>query len=266
MLNYFWAVMIMIGVVYGALTGAIGAVGDAAFSSAGEAIELCFTMCGVMAFWVGLMKVAERAGIVAGLTKVIRPFVHFMFPDIPKGHKAEQSISMNIIANVLGLGWAATPAGLQAMKELAELETERGNLEYITDDISDGKMRHSDHKKDHVDAGHIKECQTARKGSLTKDHKGEPTTYTKEYQTARKGSLIKDYGGTMTARRKERTASKEMCDFLILNISSLQLIPVTMIAYRTQYGSEDPTAIIAPAIIATFISTVAAVIFCKIKK
>lgn len=219
MLNYFWAVMIIIGVVYGALTGTIGAVGDAAFSSAGEAIELCFTMCGVMAFWVGLMKVAERAGIVAGLTKAIRPFVHFMFPDIPKGHKAEQSISMNLIANVLGLGWAATPAGLQAMKELAELETERGNLEYITDDISNGKTRHSDHKKSHVDAG----------------------------------------------RTKERTASKEMCDFLILNISSLQLIPVTMIAYRTQYGSEDPTAIIAPAIVATFISTAAAVIFCKIK-
>lgn len=219
MLNYFWAVIIMIGVVYGALTGTIGAVGDAAFSSAGEAIELCFTMCGVMAFWVGLMKVAERAGIVAGLTKVIRPFVHFMFPDIPKGHKAERSISMNIIANVLGLGWAATPAGLQAMKELTELEAERGNLEYIADDISDGKMRHSDHKKSHVDAG----------------------------------------------RTKERTASKEMCDFLILNISSLQLIPVTMIAYRTQYGSEDPTAIIAPAIVATFISTAAAVIFCKIK-
>ena len=119
MLNYFWAVMIIIGVVYGALTGNIGAVGEAAFASAGEAVELCFTMCGVMAFWVGLMKVAERAGIVAGLTKAIRPFVHFMFPDIPKGHKAEQPISLNIIANVLGLGWAATPAGLEAMKELS---------------------------------------------------------------------------------------------------------------------------------------------------
>lgn len=194
MLNYFWAVMIIIGVVYGALTGNIGAVGEAAFSSAGEAIELCFTMCGVMAFWVGLMKVAEKAGIVAGLTKVIRPFVHFMFPDIPKGHKAEQPISLNIIANVLGLGWAATPAGLEAMKELSELEKERNG--------SDG------------------------------------------------------YGSN--------TASNEMCDFLILNISSLQLIPVTMIAYRTQYGSEDPTSIIAPAIVATFCSTLAAVIFCKL--
>lgn len=196
MLNYFWAVMIIIGVVYGALTGNIGAVGEAAFSSAGEAVELCFTMCGVMAFWVGLMKVAERAGIVAGLTKFIRPFVHFMFPDIPEGHKAEQPISMNIIANVLGLGWAATPAGLEAMKELAVLEEERN-----------------------------------QKRSMDCD-----------------------------------TASDEMCDFLILNISSLQLIPVTMIAYRTQYGSENPTAIIAPAIVATFCSTLAAIIFCKLMR
>ncbi|MDE6743209.1 MAG: nucleoside recognition protein [Lachnospiraceae bacterium] len=206
MLNYFWAVMIIIGVVYGALTGNIGAVGEAAFSSAGEAVELCFTMCGVMAFWVGLMKVAERAGIVAGLTKVIRPFVHFMFPDIPKGHKAEQPISLNIIANVLGLGWAATPAGLEAMKELSELEKERNY------NISNGS-------------------RGDRKRSVGND-----------------------------------TASNEMCDFLILNISSLQLIPVTMIAYRTQYGSEDPTAIIAPAIVATFCSTLAAIIFCKLMR
>lgn len=221
MLNYFWAVMIMIGVVYGALTGNIGAVGEAAFSSAGEAVELCFTMCGVMAFWVGLMKVAERAGIVAGLTNIIHPFVHFMFPDIPKGHKAEQSISMNVIANVLGLGWAATPAGLKAMKELAQLEEERAGK-------FDGLSRNT-----YAGSG----------GSdLARRHR------------ERKISVESD------------TASNEMCDFLILNISSLQLIPVTMIAYRTQYGSEDPAAIIAPAIVATFCSTFVAIIFCKLMR
>ncbi len=220
MLNYFWAVMIIIGVVYGALTGNIGAVGEAAFSSAGEAVELCFTMCGVMAFWVGLMKVAERAGIVAGLTKFIRPFVHFMFPDIPKGHKAEQPISMNIIANVLGLGWAATPAGLEAMKELARLEEER---------------------KIGIGAG-------------AEDYGERKDEFVHSMPRNRKKSLESD------------KASDEMCDFLILNISSLQLIPVTMIAYRTQYGSEDPTAIIAPAIVATFCSTLAAVIFCKLMR
>lgn len=220
MLNYFWAVMIIIGVVYGALTGNIGAVGEAAFSSAGEAVELCFTMCGVMAFWVGLMKVAERAGIVAGLTSFIRPFVHFMFPDIPKGHKAEQPISMNIIANVLGLGWAATPAGLEAMKELAVLEEERKRS------ISGG----------------------------VPDHRGRKDDSARNMRRKQKRPMECD------------TASDEMCDFLILNISSLQLIPVTMIAYRTQYGSEDPTAIIAPAIVATFCSTLAAVIFCKLMR
>ncbi len=220
MLNYFWAVMIIIGVVYGALTGNIGAVGEAAFSSAGEAVELCFTMCGVMAFWVGLMKVAERAGIVAGLTKFIRPFVHFMFPDIPIGHKAEQPISMNIIANVLGLGWAATPAGLEAMKELAVLEEERNRS------ISGGRPDNRDRKDDSA------------------------------HNTRRKQKRPMECD----------TASDEMCDFLILNISSLQLIPVTMIAYRTQYGSENPTAIIAPAIVATFCSTLAAIIFCKLMR
>ncbi len=226
MLNYFWAVMIIIGVVYGALTGNIGAVGEAAFSSAGEAVELCFTMCGVMAFWVGLMKVAERAGIVAGLTKVIRPFVHFMFPDIPKGHKAEEPISLNIIANVLGLGWAATPAGLEAMKELARLEEERnGNIRG-----GSGKMNEGMDGKDRISKP-VRVLQREHRESMEND-----------------------------------TASNEMCDFLILNISSLQLIPVTMIAYRTQYGSEDPTAIIAPAIVATFCSTLAAIIFCKLMR
>lgn len=229
MLNYFWAVMIIIGVVYGALTGNIGAVGEAAFSSAGEAVELCFTMCGIMAFWVGLMKVAERAGIVAGLTQFIRPFVHFMFPDIPKGHKAEQPISMNIIANVLGLGWAATPAGLEAMKELAQLECERGNPAYLPENGSAKGSRAADE---------ILRRKGTASGAVM--------------------SAVKDQG------KRERVASREMCTFLILNISSLQLIPVTMIAYRQQYGSEDPTAIIAPAIVATFASTLAAVVFCKV--
>ena len=189
MLNYFWAFMIILGIVYGAFTGNIAAVGDAAFSSAKEAVELCFTMGSVMAFWVGMMKIAQNAGMVDGLTKVIRPFIHFMFPKIPEGHKAESAISLNVIANILGLGWAATPAGLEAMKALKEIEMASD----IASDI----------------------------------------------------------------------ASDEMCDFLILNISSLQLIPITMIAYRAQYGSTDPTAIIVPAIIATTASTVAGILFCK---
>lgn len=206
MLNYIWAAMIIVGIIYGALTGNIKDVSNAALDSAGEAVSLCITMMGVMALWVGLMEIAQTSGLIKRLTKGIQPFISFMFPRIPKGHIAREYISTNIIANVLGLGWACTPAGLKAMEALAELEKERGNEAYISDNQNKGN------------------------------------------------------------RNKERTASKEMCTFLILNISSLQLIPVNMIAYRSQYGSVNPAGIIAPAIAATMISTILAVAYCKLKR
>ena len=214
MLNYIWALMIMVGVIYGAMTGNIEAVSNAALDSAGEAVSLCITMMGVMALWVGLMEIAQTSGLIERLTKGIQPFISFMFPGIPKGHAAREYISMNIIANVLGLGWACTPAGLKAIEELAKLEAERGTPGYVS---ADG---------------------TAKGGVETVDGK--------------KG-------------KQGRIASNEMCTFLILNISSLQLIPVNMIAYRSQYGSVNPAGIIAPAIVATFVSTAVAVVYCKVK-
>ena len=112
MLNYIWALMILIGVVYAAVTGNMEAVTDAALGSAGEAVSLCITMAGVVALWMGLMEIAQRAGLVRKLTRGISPFLRFMFPRIPKGHPAGEYIATNVIANVLGLGWACTPAGL----------------------------------------------------------------------------------------------------------------------------------------------------------
>ena len=79
---------------------------------------------------VGLMEVAETSGLIQKLTGFLSPFVTLMFPKIPKGHKARDYISTNIIANILGLGWACTPAGLMAMEELAKLEEERGNYAF----------------------------------------------------------------------------------------------------------------------------------------
>ena len=198
MLNYIWAAMIILGVIFGAVTGNMKEVTEAALDSAGEAVSLCITMAGVMALWVGLMEVAEKSGLLLKLTRGLSPFITFMFPRIPKGHRARDYISTNVIANILGLGWACTPAGLKAMEELAKLEEERGNPAY---------------------------------------------------------------GGS---GGKERAASNEMCTFLILNISSLQLIPVNMIAYRQQYGSVNPAGIIAPAIVATIFSTLFGVVFCKV--
>ncbi len=202
MLNYIWAFMIIAGVLYAALTGNMKVVTDAALSSAGEAVSLCITMTGIMAFWMGLMKIAESAGVIGKLSKAIQPFLSFLFPKIPKNHEARTYIATNFIANILGLGWACTPAGLKAMDALAKLEKERKNPAYAESN--------------------------------------------------------KEFTG------KTRIASKEMCTFLIINTSSLQLIPVNMIVYRTQYGSTNPAAVIAPAIAATLLSSLVAIIFCKI--
>lgn len=198
MLNYIWAGMILLGIVYGTLTGNMEALTNAAMDSAGEAVSLCITTSGVMALWMGLMEIAQKAGLIAKLTKGIQPFISFLFPKIPREHEAREYISTNMIANILGLGWACTPAGLKAMEALSKLEEERGNIQY-------------------------------------------------------------------TEKGREREASDEMCAFLILNISSLQLIPVNMIAYRQQYGSVNPAGIIAPAIAATLVSTLVAVVYCKVR-
>ena len=191
MLNYLWGIMLFIGIVYGAITGNLLLLTDAALNSAKEAITLCITMAGIMAFWMGMMKIAESAGFISSATKKLMPFLRFLFPNLPKDHRANEYIATNMIANIFGLGWAATPAGLKAMESLSDLEKER------------------------------------------------PT---------------KPFG----------FASNEMCTFLIINISSLQLIPVNIIAYRSQYGSTNPTSIVAPAILATIISTIAGILFCKI--
>ena len=191
MLNFLWGAMLLIGIVYGAATGRMNEVTDAALSSAKEAVSLCITMAGIVAMWVGIMEIAKSSGLVERLTRKMRPLLGFLFPDVPGEHRAMEFISANMIANFLGLGWAATPFGLKAMEELAKLEKQRKS-------VSPG------------------------------------------------------------------TASNAMCTFLILNISSLQLIPVNIIAYRSLYGSVNPTAIVGPGIVATAVSTVVAVIFCKV--
>lgn len=128
--------MILTGVVFAAFHGTLPAVTQAALDSAKEAVTLCITMMGVMSFWVGLMKIAEKTGIIAGLSRRLAPVLHFLFPDIPKDHPANKYIATNMIANIFGLGWAATPAGLKAMEALAELEKERGKKAF-----SDGTVK-----------------------------------------------------------------------------------------------------------------------------
>lgn len=195
-LNYLWAFMMLIGIMWGAFHGTLDQVTNGMLESAKDAVTLCITMLGVMSFWTGILEVGEKAGLLEQLSKKMAPLLKFLFPDIPKEHPALKSIAANMIANVLGLGWAATPAGLKAMEALNDLKQER-----------------------------------------------------------------RETGKSGLARG---TANKEMCTFLVINISSLQLIPINMIAYRSQYGSLNPTAIVGPALVATAVSTLVGVVVCKV--
>lgn len=190
MLNFLWGGMILIAVIYGTVTGNVKEVGNAALDSSKEAVELCITMLGVMALWTGVMRIAQASGITKRFIRLARPVLRFLFPEVPEDSKANEYIASNMLANILGLGWAATPFGLKAMEELQKLNIEQGG--------------------------------------------------------------------------KKEVASRAMCTFLIINISSLQLIPVNIIAYRSQYGSVNPAQIVGPAILATLVSTLAAIIFIKI--
>ena len=176
MLNYLWGGMLLVGILYGGITGNMNEVTEAALSSAEEAVSLCITMAGIVAMWVGLMEIARAAGLVDRLTNAMRPLLHFLFPQIPKEHRSLEYISANM-----------------------------GNLE---EDRREGKA--------------------------------------------------------LGKARGKGIAGNEMCTFLIINISSIQLIPVNIIAYRSQYGSVNPAAIVGPAIVATAVSTGVAIIFCRI--
>lgn len=188
MLNYLWGIMIVLGITVGVIRGEIGEVSKATINSSKEAVALCITMLGIMAMWTGIMQVAKKCGLVAAFTRALNPILRLLYPDIPEGHVAKEHIASNMIANILGLGWAATPMGLMAMKELRAL-----------------------------------------------NHNSEVASY-------------------------------DMCTLLIINISSLQLIPVNIIAYRSQYGSANPSEILAPAIIATLISTFVGIAFSVIAR
>lgn len=186
MLNILWVIMITGGIFFAAFHGTMGQITESFISSSTEAVNLCIFMLGVIGVWNGMMEIAVKSGLMKKIAKTMYPFIHWLFPDIPPRHKANEYIAANMAANILGLGWAATPAGLKAMRELQKLEEGGGR------------------------------------------------------------------------------ASDMMCAFLVLNISSLQLVPINMIAYRSQYGSVNPAAVVLPAICATMISTIAGIVFIKI--
>ena len=124
MLNYLWGIMLLVGIVIGVIDGKVQEISNSAISSAKEAVTLSITMLGVMSLWTGLMQIARASGILNGMTKLLQPVLQFLFPNLPKDSPVREYIAGNMAANILGLGWAATPMGLKAMKELKRLDIE----------------------------------------------------------------------------------------------------------------------------------------------
>lgn len=186
MLNIIWGFFLIGGILTGAFLGRMDLLTNAILDGGKGAIQLGITMAGVIATWSGVLKIAERGGMITLLSDKMEPFLSFLFPSVPKKHPARTYIAANFVANFLGLGWAATPAGLLAMKELAILN-----------------------------------------------------------------------------QRQKGTASNAMCMFLVVNMSSLQLVTVNIIAYRTEYGSAAPAKIVGAGIVATLVTTLVGIILAK---
>lgn len=125
MVNIIWLLLLVSGILSAAANGNIEIVTTAALESAGTAVKIAFELVGIMALWLGLMKIAEKAGIIRMIAVLVKPITRWIFPSIPPDHPAMGAIVMNISANVLGLGNAATPFGLKAMQEMQRLNQDK---------------------------------------------------------------------------------------------------------------------------------------------
>lgn len=126
-MNYIWLGIILISFIFGALTGHLNDVVNAIFSGAKSAIEVILVLLGIMTFWLGIMKIAEKSGIVSFISKLLQPIAKLLFPEIPKNDRVIGDIAMNFSANALGLSNAATPMGLKAMERLQELNIDKSS-------------------------------------------------------------------------------------------------------------------------------------------
>ncbi|HHY61193.1 MAG TPA: spore maturation protein [Clostridia bacterium] len=125
MVNLVWLLLLASGILVAGLNGNIGVVTSAAISSAQKAVTIALELIGIMSLWLGLLKIAEAAGLVQLLAKLVRPVTSYLFPSVPKDHPVMGAIIMNLSANILGLGNAATPFGLKAMEGLQSLNPKK---------------------------------------------------------------------------------------------------------------------------------------------
>jgi spore maturation protein A len=125
MLNYIWLFFILTAIIFGAFNGRISEVTEAAFTSATNAVTIAIGLIGLMAFWLGIMKIAEDSALITLISRLVKPIAIRLFPDVPSDHPAIGSMVLNMTANMLGLGNAATPLGIRAMEDLQKLNQHR---------------------------------------------------------------------------------------------------------------------------------------------
>lgn len=183
MINYIWLFMLISGLVAAAVQGQMDIVTQAALKGAKDGVAVCMGLISILVFWLGMMRIAQDAGLLKMLARLLGPVVRFLFPDVPRDHPAMGYILSNMSANLFGLGNAATPMGIKAMEELQKLNPD------------------------------------------------------------------------------PKVATPAMCTLLALNTSSITLIPTTMIGLRMDLGSTEPTAIIGTTLVATFCSSLTAILF-----
>ena len=132
MLNTIWPIFIIVSFFYGIFSGRVGEINDAIFASAKDAVDLCITLFGTICLWNGIMQIASNTKIIDILKKAINPIMKLLFPKIRRNDEAYTEISMNMVANIMGLGNAATPLGLKAMKTL---QKQNDNKDALSDDM-----------------------------------------------------------------------------------------------------------------------------------
>ena len=128
MLNILWPIFLILSFIYALISGKVEEVNNGIFTSLSDAVELTLTFLGTICLWNGIMEIAKQTSLINKLTKLLRPLINFLFPDLKNNENAKQEISMNMIANILGLGNAATPLGIKAMQTMQRENTKKDTL------------------------------------------------------------------------------------------------------------------------------------------
>ena len=186
MLNYIWPILIISSFIYSIFSGKVEELNSSIFNSFEEVINLCMTLVGTMCLWCGLMEIVKNTSIMQKLKKLLKPILEWLFPDVKYNNEAMNNIAINAISNFLGLGNAATPAGIRAMENLQENNIDKKRL------------------------------------------------------------------------------SDSMMMLIVVNTTSIELIPTTVIAIRSSLNASNPVAIIVPIWISTFVGTLVGIIATKI--